>query len=438
MINIKIPDNNISEREYIIRFIFFDYLGLEYNISINDSNLHYSICFDECELVIQDCFFSNFLEGLSYIKQDAIPEKVNYIKNEFTPENDIPVIFGTDSFIVADKKIVCGIDIFASSFFMLTRWEEYVNKTRDEHNRFPGNESTAFKYNFLHRPVVNEYAEMLWNMMLKLGFKGRRKHRNFELVLTHDIDLLTFPKSFRILAGDVIKRRSIKLLREHFGFMFILNPYDTFDLLMTSSERSGLKSHFYFMSSDKRQIPVDFRYDLKSKLFKSKAEEIKKRGHVIGFHPGYYTYDDEKRWKYEKNLLEEAIKEEINEGRQHYLRLDITKTLPIWDKNHMKIDSTLGYADKEGFRCGTGDVFPVFDFLNRKQLNVKERPLIIMDGTLFSYQKYSLEKASQIIQFYISEGKKYCTNIVMLFHNHCFISEWNGYCSILCNRFLNY
>lgn len=438
MINIKIPDNNIPEREYIINFLIFDYLGLEYNVSINNSNLHYSICFDECELVIQDFLFNNNTEILSYLIIDSIPGKINYTKNEFTPENDIPIIFGTDSFVVGDKKIVCGIDIFASSFFMLTRWEEYVNKARDEHNRFPGSESTAFKFNFLHRPVVNEYTEMLWNMMLKLGFKGRRKQRNFELVLTHDVDMLAFPKSFRILAGDVIKRRSVKILWKHFNYMFIINPYDTFDLLMTSSERLGLKSHFYFMSSDKNHIPTDFRYDLKSKLFKSKTEEIKKRGHIIGFHPGYYTYDDEERWRYEKNLLEEAIKEEINEGRQHYLRVDMTKTMPIWDKNHMKIDSTLGYADKEGFRCGTGDIFPLFDIVNRKQLNVKEQPLIIMDGTLFNYQKYSLETASQIIQSYILNGKKYCTNIILLFHNHSYISEWNGYCSILCNRLLNY
>ena len=377
MLNLKIPSNNIPEREYIIKMLLFDNLGLEYTVFVDYTNLHYSICFDESELVIQDCFFSNYPESLSYLRADTVPEKVHYIKNEFILENDIPIIFGSDIFIVTDKKIICGIDIFASSFFMLTRWEEYVNKTRDKHNRFPGSESIAYKFNFLHRPVVNEYVEMLWNMMLKLGFKSKRKQRNFELVLTHDVDELVFPKSIRTLAGDLIKRKSIELAWKHFNYMFVSNPYDTFDFLMTSSERMGIKSHFYFMSFDRKQLPLEFRYDINSKLFKSKVEDIKKRGHIIGFHPGYYTYDDEKRWRYEKYLLEEAIKEEIIEGRQHYLRMDITKTLPIWDRNKMKIDSTLGYADKEGFRCGTGDIFHIFDFLTRQQLNIKERPLII-------------------------------------------------------------
>jgi hypothetical protein len=436
MINIKIPNNNIPEREYIIKFILFDYLGLDYNVSANESNVDYSICFDECELIIQDCFFSKFPEALSYLREDALPGKICYTKNEFTPENDIPVIFGSDTFIQADKKSICGIDIFASSFFMLIRWEEYLNKTRDAHNRFPGIESIAFKSHFLHRPIVNEYVEMLWNIMLKLGYKCKRKQRNFDLVLTHDIDEMFYPKSLRILAGDVIKRKSAKLLWEHLNFMFLSNPYDTFDFLMSSSESIGLKSHFYFMSSNKKQLPLEYRYNLKSKLFKSTIEEIKKRGHIIGFHPGYYTYDNEKRWSNEKKFLEETIDQEIIEGRQHYLRWDLIKTLSIWNRNNMKIDSTFGYYDKEGFRCGTGEIFSVFDFLDRRQLNIKERPLIVMDSTLFEYQKYSLDKAFQILEYYISIGKKYCSTITLLIHNDGFHGRWNDFSFIPYKRLL--
>ena len=75
------------------------------------------------------------------------------------------------------KIIECGIDIFASSFFMLTRWEEYVNKIRDMHNRFPAYASLACKNNFLDRPIVNEYVEMLWNMLKFLGCKQEKKKR---------------------------------------------------------------------------------------------------------------------------------------------------------------------------------------------------------------------------------------------------------------------
>lgn len=68
----------------------------------------------------------------------------------------ITIIYGEDKLIIDrnSKTIVCGIDIFASSFFMLTRWEEYVNKKRDNHNRFPASESLAYKFGFLNRPIA--------------------------------------------------------------------------------------------------------------------------------------------------------------------------------------------------------------------------------------------------------------------------------------------
>ena len=91
----------------------------------------------------------------------------------------------------------------------------------------------------------------------------------------------------------------------------------------------------------------------------------------------------------------------------------------------MEIDSTLGYARNEGFRCGTGDVFNVFDFLSRRPLELKERPLILMDGTL---RKYSTNTALSKIKEYITLGERYSSSITLLFHNTTFYGElWDGY-----------
>ena len=52
----------------------------------------------------------------------------------------------------------------------------------------------------------------------------------------------------------------------------------------------------------------------------------------------------------------------------------------------MEWDSTLSYADKEGFRCGVCYSYSVFDIISRKKLNLKERPLIVMEGSFTTYQ----------------------------------------------------
>jgi hypothetical protein len=429
MLNIIIPDNNLPEREYIIEVLLSEFLGLKYNLTVNNTNKNYTILFNDSELVIRDSFFNLYPGNLSYLAIDALPKKIVFVKNKFSIENNIPIIYGSDEFSIARNKIICGIDIFSSSFFMLTRWEEYVNKVRDEHNRFPGRESIAQKNGFLQRPVVNEYAEMLWVLLQTIGYKDERKKKSFELVLTHDIDHMDYPSTFWIILGDILKRRKLRLAWDHLTYYLktLSNPYDTFDFIMTSSENLGLKSHFFFMASDSKQ-PPDLIFYLNSKRFKSKVEEIKRRGHIIGFHPGYYTYDNMKRWSYEKKLLEEAVQDKIIEGRQHYLRFDIPDTLRIWDKNNMEIDSTLGYAENEGFRCGTGDIFIVYDFLERSKLHLKERPLIIMDGTM---RQYSQEQALTTIQSYISLGRRYNSKITLLFHNSTFYGErWEGYNSL--------
>ena len=107
------------------------------------------------------------------------------------------------------------MDIFASSFFMLTRWEEYVDLSRDEHNRFPHTASLAYKHNFLDRPIVNEYIEFIWNMFLELGYSRERAERKFSILLTHDVDeILRYPNLKKVITGmggDVLFRKSIFL-----------------------------------------------------------------------------------------------------------------------------------------------------------------------------------------------------------------------------------
>jgi len=91
----------------------------------------------------------------------------------------------------------------------------------------------------------------------------------------------------------------------------------------------------------------------------------------------------------------------------------------------MLFDSTCGYADREGFRCGTGDEFPVFNILTRKKLNIKERPLIIMEGTLqnFNYRGLFPNDVLKVFSYYIKITKKYKSKFTLLCHNSSFCED---------------
>lgn len=420
MLTITIPSNNVEARRYVIQTVFKNFLGLDCSIKDESSNTTI-IRWDDKSIIFKDVFWN--AGGISI---SNLPNVV-YSRNVFVSEEDIPILYGDSSLNVDDNIIECGIDFFASIFFMLSRWEEYEVRERDCFNRFVGKESIAFKFGFLKRPVVNEYIEMLWNMMTHLGYDGKRLERKFEIVPTHDIDIPYMRGRFVRISKEIV-RSIISFDLKSLPFLilgYLRDPYNTYDFLMGVSEKIGVRSHFYFMSSDDI-ITEDRESPYLTKHTANIVKKIRRRGHVVGFHPGYFSVESSSNWHKEKEHITNFLGFAPVEGRQHYLRFKMPETFSYWESNNMQIDSTLSYHDVEGFRCGTGDLFPVFDFINNIEYNLREHPLVIMDATFTDYQGYTLEKISEILDYYIGVAKKYRMSLTLLFHNTSFMG-YKGY-----------
>ena len=440
MIKVYIPDNNINERIYIVNVLIGEFLGLDYEI-IKSNKISWEIEIENgSKLIIQDYFFNKYKNDLEYLKLENIPLSINYGQknnNQFLPEDNIPIIFGEDKILFnnsKEKTIICGIDIFASSFFMLTRWEEYVNNERDKHKRFPASESLAFKYNFLNRPVVNEYVEMLWNMLNFLGTNQKRNKDEYKIILTHDVDIAYRYSSIKSglgsIVSDIIKRKNIGLFYNNFKNKIKVHlkiekdPFDTYDYLMDVSNKYSAKSYFFLHSSTASKYDSDnYKYLVKI------AKKIKENGHFIGYHPSYNAYNNLALFKKEKKKIEDIIGENLVFGRQHFLRFEVPTTWQIWEDANMEWDSTLSYADKEGFRCGCCYPYSVFNFLTRKKLQLKERPLIVMEGSIVNYQpEIDPDTMEKKICSLKEKVKKYNGEFILLWHNSSFNSEtWTPY-----------
>ncbi|UCH93071.1 MAG: polysaccharide deacetylase family protein [Candidatus Aminicenantes bacterium] len=436
MILINIPGHFSPERRYTIDILMGEMLGLDYRIELKpqqDYEIHLE---NGKKLIIRDHFFSSLPTRTSYLKAANIPRSVRLLKNRFVKAKDIPMIYGTEQLEITNNRIVCGIDVFASVFFMLSRWEEYVIPTRDTHQRFPATASLAFKHGFLDRPVVNEYVEMLWQMLCYLGCQQQRQEQSFTFVLTHDVDaLLKWLGWYQVLhtfAGDTIKRKQIRTafsrINEYRKIRRgkIKDPFDTYDWLMNLSESLNLKSHFYFMSGGLSKAPEDNHSPYPPGHARALAifEKIKARAHIIGFHPGYTTYNNEELWEAQKKRLENACACSVTIGRQHYLRFQVPHTWQLWDNQNMEIDSTCGYSDREGFRCGTGHKYSVFNILTRKKLKLKEQPLIFMELRNFycgGYKGQSLFEHN--LSRIIDNAKTFNTPVTLLFHNDVFADK---------------
>ncbi len=424
---ITIAKNYARERSYIVAVLFKQFLGLSYSLQIDEHAIYpYKIEWGGKQLIFRSDFFPKD-EKETYLKPQYLPKVSQYKEQNF----NIIVLYGQPNIAWSEKIITCDIEVFGSAFFMLSRWEEYVKKERDTHKRFSASTSVAYQHNFLHRPIVNEYVELLWEMLQYLGIEQQRKQWQFKTIPTHDVDLprLWWNKrdKLRSLTGSLLKRKSIKefkTLAQH-----VLNntdPFNTFDYLMTLSEENNIQSHFFFMSggtSDK-----DNHYEIKHPLIQDLLKEIDVRGHNIGFHPSYNAYQDSKQFGLELDALQAVSPQRITSGRQHFLRFEMPTTWQIWEEHKMAWDSTLSYPEQIGFRCGVCYPFPVFDVAERKELNLVERPLLAMEVSLVQYQKASVSESEQQLQALKTTVQNYNGELVLLWHNSSLsLHEWEAY-----------
>ncbi|WP_442604289.1 polysaccharide deacetylase family protein [Paenibacillus sp. KN14-4R] len=428
MITVHFSNHFVPERSYVIHYLMEYMLGIPYQIHIEPHASNQVVCFrleNGRQLLIKDSFFSQFVDGLSYLKCDPFQIRPFYATSAFAPELDIPIIFGDNEWTEDGNDLTIGMDLISSIFFMLSRWEEVARRERDEHNRFPHEASLAYRNGFLHRPVVNEYVELLWNLFSYLGIGRARKERKYELVITHDIDDIYYwgrkGGLFRAIGGDLLIRKSISLALKKIPEYWNVrqgkekDPFDTFDWLMDLSESMNTRSRFYFMSGGVTKY--DRRYDVFEKKCLDIFTRIRERDHIIGFHPSYDASHDLKLFRSEKERLEKACGIEVTEGRQHYLRFDPERTWEIWDKAGMKVDSTLSYAEHEGFRCGTCDSYPVFHVLERRKMEIEELPLLAMEATMIVYQKLDPAQVFNRVQALMDTVRRYNGKFVLLWHN---------------------
>ena len=408
-----------------------EFLGLPFQIEHHEMKQTTISLSNRKQLIFADHFFHRFPKEKSYLHSEHIPtanQIVENAQNTFLPEEDLPIIFGNKLLDVAENRIVCGMDVPATLFFMLTRWEEHVKSERDNHERFSATASLAFKLGFLQRPIVDELVEMVWNMLVHLGCTLKRKQNQFQAIVTHDVDMTrlwgSFPKFVKKLGGDLLVRRDIH------EFFFSLrsypltalglqpDPFDTFNYLMDLSEEHNLRSHFFFMSGG--VTSYDNFFDINSTATKNLITRIHERGHVIGFHPSYQAYIDRRQFEKELHDLQKVSPQTITCGRQHFLRFGVPDTWQIWEDNGLVWESSMGYPEEPGFRCGTCHEFPVFNILTRKQLSLREIPLTAMEVSYVKYKNDKPGKMKSDLKWLLNTVKKYNGNFVLLWHNSSF------------------
>lgn len=346
-----------------------------------------------------------------------------------------PVMFeGIKAFFpVSSAKSLFPFDPFAASFYLVSRYEEYLPLIRDMHGRFPASESLTLRYGFLQKPVVNIWAARIGEILHQRFPELKFRKRHFRMIPTIDIDAAYAirNKGFVRMMGGLIKslyNRDKEDVKKRFRVLTGMekDPFDSFDFQLEIQQKYNFRPIYFVLMADYGTYDKSIPFQNKSfrdilKLLADYAD--------VGIHTSYASNDEPELLKIEVQRLSELLNREIQRSRQHFLRLEIPATYHNLLSLDIYNDYTMGFASQPGFRAGICDPFPFYDLDMEVETPLVIHPFMIMDGTLADYLRLTPDEAYEYIRRLIDEVKAVGGTFMSLWHNESLggIGRWEGW-----------
>ena len=301
-----------------------------------------------------------------------------------------------------------GFDIFAASFYLISRYEEYLPHQKDQYGRYAHENSLAFKQDFLNIPIINAWLKEFRNK-LQARFPHSTfniQHSTFQFLPTYDIDeaYSFLYKSWWRTAGGAIKdilkgnfsryrlRRDVLKKKEQ-------DPFDSYGWLDDLHESTHLKPRYFFLVAEKIG-----KYD-RNILPKEVALRALIWQHAdkyeIGVHPSWQSGDNPFLIKREKETIENAAEITISSSRQHFIRFTLPQTFRQLIDAGIREDFSMGYGSINGFRASVASPFYWYDLEKEIKTELKIYPFCFMEANSFYEQKYEPQQAlAEMIHYY--------------------------------------
>tara|TARA_B100001059_G_scaffold76306_2_gene73911 strand:- start:1063 stop:2361 length:1299 start_codon:yes stop_codon:yes gene_type:complete len=386
---------------------------IDYFLSYSDIKLNYSN-----KRLANECFLKSY--GLLSEKGISDQEII------FEKWNELPTFFHV-------KDSILPFDIFSASFYLVSRYEEYLPHIKDHYERFTAKESLAFKNGFLHRPLINlwlkEFKKCLLSYFPILEFPENK----FTYQSTIDIDNAYYflEKGFVRTAASFI-RSAIQMdkvsINERKDVLLghLPDPYDTFEYQLALNEKYGVDVVYFVLLADYGLN--DKNCSVHSRKFQLLIKHLSDHA-KIGIHPSFASNKSFDTLSMEKKRLENVLKKEVKLSRQHFLKLEIPKTYRNLLELSITDDYTMGYAAHLGFRASICTPFYFYDLEIESATKLKVHPFAVMDATFKYYLKSSPDEALKDIQLIVDEVKSVDGHFISLWHNETWsdYKEWKGW-----------
>lgn len=402
---------NTKRLQYTLHLIFKDLLDLEYRFT---TNLDEFLKAESPKLAYTNAPIKGamFLCSKNLLfETDIRHQEIQFIdfKGQACP------------YPIYQDQCLMPFDVLAASFYLISRYEEYLPHKKDHHRRYQATESLAYQKGFLNKPMINIWVKELGEKISNNYPALNSKPSSYHFTPTYDIDIAWSFKNKGITRNtggfvrdllqfnlEAIKTR-LQVLRGK-----LKDPYDTFSLQYNWTQQYKLKSIYFILFA--QLGPFDKNTDTTNVNFQNLIKDLGDQAQ-IGIHPSYESNDKTKLLKQEIDQLSETVHIDITKSRQHYLKLNLPSTYRNLINLGIKDDYTMGYADQVGFRASICTPFYFYDLDLESETKLKIHPFAVMDGTLKDYLKTNPEDAKKIISELVLEVRKVNGHFISLWHN---------------------
>lgn len=340
----------------------------------------------------------------------------------------------TIGFFAAGEQSSLPYDIFAASFFLLSRYEEYLPHVKDDYGRFLVTESLAYKSKFLESPVVD-----IWAYKLKDILQERFPDYTFPERKYNVSPIIDVPSAFKYRQKGLLRaigggfgdlaRLKFKQFYERISVSMGVkkDPYDTFNWIINRQKSVSFKFTVFFLigaySTYDKNISINKKQFVS--LIKSVADYCN-----IGLKASYFALNDIAILKQEKQKLEHITNQNLLAVRNSHSKLNLPFTYRNAVELEISQEHTMGYTKALGFRAGTCTPYLFYDLDYEVQTPLQIHTYHVMDFALLKY-KSQLDKEEYLQQF-ISKIKRVNGTFSPVFHNYTFSDDdpWKGYKTI--------
>ena len=324
-----------------------------------------------------------------------------------------------------NEKGSIPFDIFGASFYLISRYEEYLPHLKDDYGRFSFEESIAYKNDFLDEPTVDIWAYKLKEALSTFFPNIIFKNRKYKLKTIIDVPSVFYYKNegfLRTISGVFTDLVRLKPKNIYSRFLVICrlqkDPYDTFKWIINKQKKSSSKFLFFFL------VGKFSTYDKNISLVKQSFVNIIKfvsDYSRVGLKLSFFALNNIDVLKKEKLDIESITNRDLMISRNSFSKINLPTNYRDLIKLNIKEDYTMGYVNKIGFRASTCSPFLFYDIDNEMQTPLLVNPYNFMDYSLLQINSF-LDKKEKVIEM-INKVKNVNGTFTSVFHNHTFSNE---------------